>query len=76
MSFGRTNEKQQPTEAEMRDKIDLLQKKAFEKCRMFRRYRGNTNYDDFIWDHNECKEASIEVVAQIEELYKIKYGSK
>jgi len=69
-----------PTEEELRDKINLLQKIAYEKCRLFREKNvflpsGFPNADSFIWSKKECKSPSKDVVEQVEALYKFKYNS-
>ncbi len=79
MALTRNQESESnPTEKEMRDKINLLQDIAFEKCRMFRKSllfpNHNPNIDDFIWSQKECKDASNNVVEQLNELHKMKYG--
>lgn len=66
------------TELEMRDKLDLLQKHALEKCR---KYTAHTAFriaprHFFIWGQNECAKASEAVVKQINELYELKYEGK
>lgn len=67
-------------ELELREKIELSEKIAFEKCRLFRDRNAwlpsnFPNYDVFVWSRNECENASKNVVKQIEELSKYKYGS-